>query len=171
MIVRVRARTHAKALTALVAIALVGLVWHRTATSVPELPTAVVRHGAFENVLTLRGEVRPFRSVTLAAPSRGGDLRILRIAKTGTRVQAGDTVIEFDRTMVLRTLSEKRSQLKRAEAEVDRIRAQRQIGHRVCSGGRPAHGEHSQRAVEVRLGRGDSTFQEEFGSTTGGRDD
>jgi hypothetical protein len=102
-------------------------VWQRTASSEPEVATALVRQGTFEDVLTLRGEVRPSRSVILSAPSRGGDLRIIRMARTGTRVKAGDTVVEFDRTNVLRTLGEKMSELKRAEAEVDRIRAQRRI--------------------------------------------
>jgi multidrug efflux pump subunit AcrA (membrane-fusion protein) len=99
----------------------------RAASSAPDLPTATVRQGTFEDVLTLRGEIKPSRSLTLAAPARGSDLRILRIARTGTRVNAGDTVIEFDRSTVLRTLGEKESELKRAEAEIDRIQAQRRI--------------------------------------------
>lgn len=99
----------------------------RTAWSEPDFPTATVRQGTFEDVLTLRGEVKPVRSLTLSAPTRGNDLRILRIARTGTRVKAGDPVIEFDRSTVLRTLGEKDSELKRAESEIDRIRAQRQI--------------------------------------------
>ena len=103
------------------------IVLQRTAWSEPDVPTAVVREGTFEDVLTLRGEIRPSRSLTLAAPARGNDLRILRIARTGTRVKAGDPVIEFDRSTVLRTVGEKASELKRAEAEIDRIRAQRQI--------------------------------------------
>jgi HlyD family secretion protein len=92
-----------------------------------EPPTALVRQGTFEDVLTLRGELRPGASLTLSAPARGGDLRILRIARTGTRVDAGDVVIEFDRSTVVRTLGEKESELKRALAEIDRITAQRQI--------------------------------------------
>jgi len=120
-------RPHAKALAGVIVIALGALRWQRTASSTPEVPTATVRQGTFEDVLTLRGEVRPSRSITLYAPARGGDLRIVRIAKTGTRVTGGDTVIEFDRTTVLRTLSEKQSELKRADAEIDRIRAQRRI--------------------------------------------
>jgi HlyD family secretion protein len=106
---------------------LAALLLQRTASSAPDLPTAVVREGSFDDVLTLRGEVRPSKSLTLTAPSRGNDLRILRIARTGTRVKTGDTVIEFDGSAVLRTLGEKTSELKRAEAEIDRIRAQRAI--------------------------------------------
>jgi HlyD family secretion protein len=117
----------ARAVIVLAVIALAGLAWQRTASSARQVPTTRVRHGTFEDVLTLRGEVRPSRSVTLSAPTRGGDLRILRIARTGTRVNAGDTVIEFDRSTVVRTLGEKASELKRAEAEIDRIRAQRRI--------------------------------------------
>jgi HlyD family secretion protein len=117
----------ARLLTVLTALAVAAIGWQQTASSEPDLPTAVVREGVFEDVLTLRGEVRPSRSITLYAPSRGGDLRIVRMAKTGTRVNAGDPVIEFDRTAVTRTLDEKTSELKRAQAEVDRIRAQRRI--------------------------------------------
>lgn len=120
-------RRHARALTILATAVIAGALLQRTASSAPDLPTATVRQGTFEDVLTLRGEVRPSRSLTLSAPARGGDLRILRIARTGTRVKAGDTVVEFDRSMVLRTLAEKSSELKRAEADIDRIRAQRRI--------------------------------------------
>jgi len=117
----------ARAGAAVFVLVVAAILLQRTVSSGPDLPTATVRQGTFEDVLTLRGEVRPSRSLTLAAPSRGADLRILRIARTGTRVNAGDTVIEFDRSTVLRTLGEKSSELKRAEAEIDRIRAQRQI--------------------------------------------
>jgi multidrug resistance efflux pump len=118
---------HTRVVTVAAALLLLAIVWQRTASSEVEVPTAAVRQGTFEDVLTLRGEVRPSRSVIVSAPSRGGDLRIIRIARTGTRVKAGDTIVEFDRTNVLRTLSEKTSEFKRADAEVDRIRAQRRI--------------------------------------------
>jgi HlyD family secretion protein len=117
----------ARAGAASVVILLAAILLQRTASSAPDVPTAAVREGTFEDVLTLRGEVRPSKSLTLSAPARGGDLRILRIARTGTRVKAGDSVIEFDRSTVLRTLGEKTSELKRAEAEINRIQAQRQI--------------------------------------------
>jgi HlyD family secretion protein len=120
--------THrATAVAVVVVVVLAAILVQRTASSAPDLPTATVREGTFEDVLTLRGEVRPSRSLTLSAPARGSDLRILRIARTGTRVKAGDPVIEFDRSTVLRTLAEKDSELKRAEAEIGRIQAQRQI--------------------------------------------
>jgi HlyD family secretion protein len=106
---------------------LAAIVLQRTAASGPDLRTAAVRQGTFEDVMTLRGELKPSRTLTLSAPARGSDLRILRIARTGSRVKAGETVIEFDRSTVLRTLGEKQSELKRAEAEIDRIQAQRRI--------------------------------------------
>ena len=110
-----------------VVLLLAAIVLQRTVASAPDLPSAAVRLGTFEDVLTLRGEVRPSRSLTLAAPARGSDLRILRIARTGSRVNAGDAVIEFDPSTVLRTLGEKQSELKRAEAEINRIEAERRI--------------------------------------------
>jgi multidrug efflux pump subunit AcrA (membrane-fusion protein) len=86
--------THrATAVAVVVVVVLAAILVQRTASSAPDLPTATVREGTFEDVLTLRGEVRPSRSLTLSAPARGSDLRILRIARTGTRVKAGDPVI------------------------------------------------------------------------------
>jgi HlyD family secretion protein len=96
--------------------------------SAPDVPTAPVREGEFQDVMLLRGEVRPVRSITLLSPSRGGELRIVRLARNGAMVKAGDPVIEFDRSLVMRTLEEKRSELKSAEAQIDQIRAKRRLG-------------------------------------------
>jgi HlyD family secretion protein len=92
-----------------------------------DVPLATVARGDFVEVLSLRGDIRAQRAITVAAPSQAGDLRILKVARTGTTVRKGQPVIEFDRATVDQTLREKSSELKKAEAEIDRIVAQRRL--------------------------------------------
>src|SRR4030066_285253 len=66
---------------------------------VPEdVPTALVTRGEFVDVLELRGEARAVRSVVLTAPMQAGELQIVKLAKNGAAVKAGDVVVEFDST-------------------------------------------------------------------------
>lgn len=91
------------------------------------VPTAEVKQGEFADRMTLRGEIAPIRSLALTAPPRAGDLRIIKLAPNGSRVKKGDVVVEFDVSTVRRTLEEKRSELRQAQAEIDRARAQGSI--------------------------------------------
>src|SRR5262245_55201798 len=95
------------------------------------LPTAVVSRTTFVDFLQLRGEIRPVRSVVLTAPSTGADLQIVDLAANGAKVVAGDVVVTFDPTNQQRTLETKTSELKQAEAEITRTRAE--LGRRVAS--------------------------------------
>lgn len=108
-------------------LALLAAIAGRAAFSAPDVPTTAVREGEFQEVLTLRGEVRPVRSITLTAPARGFDFRIVRLARPGSIVKAGQPVIEFDRSLVMNSLHEKNSELKAATAQIDQIRARRQL--------------------------------------------
>jgi HlyD family secretion protein len=92
--------------------------------SVPSVPTAEVRLDEFVNRLELRGEVRALESIVLNSPSGAGDLQILKLVRTGAIVKEGDVVAQFDATTLTRTLEQKQSELKAAEAEVERVRAQ-----------------------------------------------
>lgn len=49
------------------------------------------------------GAIQPVEAVTLAAPQlyEGGELVLTKIARSGTRVEEGETVAEFDRTRSL----------------------------------------------------------------------
>ena len=91
------------------------------------VPTAVVTRGEFVELVELRGDIRPVRSVVLGAPTQSGDLQIVKLVKNGTPVRAGDVVIEFDATGLLRQQTDRRAELKQAEAETERARAEARI--------------------------------------------
>ena len=95
--------------------------------SVPDLPTAEVTRGEFVDTLELRGEIRPLRSVVLSSPMQSGELQILKLATNGTKVKAGDVVVQFDGTTLQRTIQEKQSELKQANAEIEQANAQARI--------------------------------------------
>ena len=91
------------------------------------ITTAEVVRGEFVDLLTLRGEVKALRSVLINAPSGAGDLQIVRLAANGAEVKKGEVVVQFDTTTVERTLAEKRSLLRQAEAEIEKARAQARL--------------------------------------------
>jgi HlyD family secretion protein len=93
----------------------------------PNVPTAVVTRGDFVDVVELRGEIRPVRSVVLSAPAQAGELQIIRLVKNGTAVKPGDVVVEFDGTALRRSELDRRAELKQRDAEIERERAQARI--------------------------------------------
>jgi HlyD family secretion protein len=95
--------------------------------SAPDLPTAEVTTGEFVDAVELRGEIRPVRSIVMAAPMQSGELQIVKLAKNGSTVKAGDLVVLFDTSTVDRTILEKRTEVKQAEAEINQARAQMKI--------------------------------------------
>jgi HlyD family secretion protein len=95
--------------------------------SAPDLPTVDVTRGEFADMLEIRGEIRPVRSVVLASPMQAGELQIVKLAKSGTMVTPGDVVVQFDGTTLQRTIQEKQSELRQADAEIEQQRAQSRI--------------------------------------------
>ena len=95
--------------------------------SAPDLPTVEVTRGDFTDMLEIRGEIRPIRSVVLASPMQAGELQIIKLAKSGTMVKPGDVVVQFDGTTLQRTIQEKQSELRQADAEIEQQRAQSRI--------------------------------------------
>jgi HlyD family secretion protein len=95
--------------------------------SVPDVPTVEVTRGDFTDLLEIRGEIRPVRSVVLASPMQSGELQIIKRAKSGTQVQPGDVVVQFDGSTLMRTIQEKQSELRQADAEIEQERAQSRI--------------------------------------------
>jgi len=93
----------------------------------PNLPTAEVTRGAFADVVEIRGEVRPVRSTLVLAPMNAGELTIVKIAKNGTAVKAGDIVGEFDAMTMRRTIQEKQSDLRSALAGLEQLKADSKI--------------------------------------------
>jgi multidrug efflux pump subunit AcrA (membrane-fusion protein) len=90
----------------------------------PDVPTAVVIRGEFVDVVELRGEVRPLKSVVLSAPMQAGELQIIRLAKNNTAVKAGDLIVEFDSTQLRRQLEDRKTELKQSEAEIEQAQSQ-----------------------------------------------
>ena len=88
-----------------------------------EVPTTQVRRGRLELHAYATGELRPSRSGMLVAPSVAGTLQIVRLAQTGTRVQAGEVVCEFDPSEQEYNLEQSRSELLQAEQEGVKIKA------------------------------------------------
>ncbi len=101
-----------------------GAWWWRRPTAVSGIPVADVTGGDFLDTLQLRGEIKPLKSIVLNAPVVQGDLRIIKLARSGSIVKRGDPVVQFDPTALQRTLQEKQSEVKRAESDIDRARAQ-----------------------------------------------
>jgi HlyD family secretion protein len=101
--------------------------------SLASVPTTVVTRGEFVDVVELRGDIRPVRSVVLGAPTQSGELQIVRLVKNGTPVKAGDTVIEFDATQLQRQQTDRRAELKQAAAETEQAEAQAHIAEEASA--------------------------------------
>jgi multidrug efflux pump subunit AcrA (membrane-fusion protein) len=97
------------------------------------VPTAVVGRGEFVDVVELRSEIRPVRSVVLSAPTQAGELQIVRLVKNGARVNAGDVVIEFDDTSLRRQETDRKAELKQREAELEQWRAQARMAEEASA--------------------------------------
>ena len=91
--------------------------------AVPDLPTAVVVKGQFVDTLEIRGEIRPLKSIVLSSPMQSGELQILKLAKSGTMVKPGDVLVQFDPSTLQRTIQEKQSEVKQADAEIEQAQA------------------------------------------------
>ena len=104
--------------TLLLVVAVFAGVRSQMRSAEPVVPTATVTRGDFVEVLETRGEIRPVRSIYLAAPYQAGELLILELTPTGPAVKKGDTVARFDAVTLRRTVQEKQSELRQARAEM-----------------------------------------------------
>ena len=94
-----------------------------TATGTP-LPTALAITGELSLDVNAIGELRAMRVIPISTPPVGGMLRILNIAATGTRVEEGDVIVEFDPADQLFQMEQAESNLAEAEQEIVRRKAQ-----------------------------------------------
>ena len=99
----------------------------RTAT-IPNVTTSAVTRGDFVDYIQIRGDIRPAKSIVLAAPLQaGGDMQILKLVKNGGAVKQGEVVVEFDATMLRQRLQDRRSELTQALKEIEQTQAQHKI--------------------------------------------
>jgi RND family efflux transporter MFP subunit len=82
------------------------------------IATATVTRGEFVDTLEIRGDVRPLKSIVVAAPMQAGELQILKLAANGSMVKTGDLVVQFDGTTLQHTIQDKQSELHQAEEEL-----------------------------------------------------
>lgn len=115
-------------LAAIVVIAAAGIAMNARTGTVPNVTTADVTRGDFVDYIQIRGDIRPAKSIVLAAPLQaGGELQILKLIKNGAVVKKGDVVVEFDATQLKQRLMERQSELKTAEGEIEQVVAQQKI--------------------------------------------
>ena len=88
-----------------------------------DIPTVALKRGVVEMKVHTYGELRAVRSATLVAPPVGGTLQIVRLAKTGSRVEANDVLIEFDPSEQEHSLEQNRYELLQAEQEIAKGKA------------------------------------------------
>jgi macrolide-specific efflux system membrane fusion protein len=112
---------------AFVAAAAMAAGWWWLGQRPPDVETADVTRGDFTDVVEIRGEVRPIRSTYVNAPPGAGELLIVKLARGGDKVKAGDVVAEFDAVTLKRTVQEKQSELRTVEAEKAQAMAQAAI--------------------------------------------
>lgn len=104
-------------------VAVAGACWFTRGASA-DVPTAKVERGSFIDAVQIRGEIKAGRSVTIIAPSDAGELRIVKLVRSGTVVKKGDVLIEFDGSTASRTLEEKQSEVRGFDAEMERSRSE-----------------------------------------------
>ncbi len=88
-----------------------------------QTPTARVKRGTVETKVYTRGELRPSKTAMMMAPPVGGTLQIVHLAKTGTRVNANDVVLEFDPSEQEYNLAQAKSDLAQAEQVITKSKA------------------------------------------------
>lgn len=93
------------------------------ATPTGGVATERVTRGSLSLDVHLDGELRAATSVAVPAPSVGGALRLLSTLPTGSLVEAGDPVMEFDPAEQQYALEQALSELEEAEQEITKREA------------------------------------------------
>ncbi len=88
------------------------------------IPTTRVKRADLDLRVYTTGDLRPGRtSMLVAPPVAGGTLRIVHLAKAGTRVKSGEVVIEFDSSEQEYNLAQSNSEVMQAEQEITKAKA------------------------------------------------
>ena len=91
------------------------------------VPTIRVTRGDISADIHTAGEFVATRSQLITAPAVGGNLRLVELAPTGTRVEAGATVIRFDTAEQEFQLEISESEVAEAELEIEKLDADRKV--------------------------------------------
>jgi multidrug efflux pump subunit AcrA (membrane-fusion protein) len=87
------------------------------------IPTVAVTRGRLEMRVYTTGELRASKSEMIVAPSMAGTLRIVRLAKTGEFLHAGDVAVEFDPSEQEYNREQNRLDLLEAQQEIAKAKA------------------------------------------------
>ena len=91
------------------------------------IPTTRPVRGDIDVKVHTLGELGPRRSMTLAAPTVGGLLQIVKLTPAGTIVKKDDVIIEFDRAEQQYNLQQAESELAEAEQEIAKLQADSKV--------------------------------------------
>lgn len=91
------------------------------------IPTTRPSRGDIDVRVHTLGELGPRRSMTMAAPSVGGTLQIVKLAPSGSVVHEGNVVIEFDRSEQQFNLQQAESELAEAEQQIVKLKADTRV--------------------------------------------
>lgn len=94
-----------------------------------QVPVGKVTKGTIYLDLYEEGEIEAIKSINIVAPLiswRYGNLKITELVKDGQEVKAGDTLIVFDPSEVLKGIVEAESSLEIQLAELNKMKAQQQ---------------------------------------------
>jgi hypothetical protein len=89
-----------------------------------DIPTATVKEVDLQLKVFTKGALHTEQSrVVSAPPIAGGTLQIIQLAAAGTKVRAGDVVLEFDPSQQEYNLAQNRSDLEQADQEIVKAKA------------------------------------------------
>lgn len=96
----------------------------------PGRPFAQSNSSAPPPGLRLHGMVEPVRSRPISAPRLAGtpgQLIVVRLAKAGSRVKAGDLLVEFDRTAQIKAARDREYEYRDLLAQIEKKKGEQQI--------------------------------------------
>jgi multidrug resistance efflux pump len=98
-----------------------------TASGREEMPTTTVQRSDVSSDVHTAGEFVATRSQLVTAPAVGGNLRLVQLAPTGSRVAEGDLVMRFDTAEQEFALETSESELEEADLELEKLDADRAV--------------------------------------------
>ena len=102
-------------------------LWACNKKEVQQIPNAKVVKGTFYIDIYETGEIEAVNSTSISSPNiswRYGNLKITQIAKDGTEVNKGDTLIVFDPSEVNKAIVDAEGKLEISLAEMEKLSAQ-----------------------------------------------